>query len=120
MSYVYVAGTLLFTVLGQLMLKWHLGRGVGAGVEPVDRVAFLLQLLVQPWVIAAVAAGFGAALCWMLALNRLPLSHAYPFLALSFVLVLWLSAVFLGEPLTWPKVGGVALICAGVLLGSRG
>jgi drug/metabolite transporter (DMT)-like permease len=120
MSYVYVMGTLLFTVLGQLILKWQLGRGREHGMEPADRVAFLAELLVNPWVLAAVAAGFGAALCWMLALNKLALSHAYPFMALSFVLVLFLSAALFGEPLSWSKLAGVALICLGVALGSQG
>lgn len=119
MSYVYVAGTLLFTVLGQLLLKWQLGGG-GQGAEPADRIAFLAQLFANPWVLAAVAAGFGAAVCWMLALNRLPLSYAYPFMGLSFVLVMFLSAVLFGEPLTLAKVAGALLICLGVGVGSQG
>jgi drug/metabolite transporter (DMT)-like permease len=120
MSYAYVAGTLLFTVLGQLLLKWQLGLGGQHGVEPTDRIAFLAQLLANPWVLAAFAAGFAAALCWMLALNKLPLSHAYPFMALSFVLVLLLSAAMFGESLNWPKAAGALLICLGVALGSQG
>lgn len=120
MSYAYVAGTLLFTVLGQLLLKWQLGLGREHGLEPADRLAFLAQLLANPWVLAAFGAGFGAALCWMLALNKLPLSHAYPFMALSFVLVLFLSAGLFGESLNWMKIAGAALICLGVALGSQG
>jgi len=34
--------------------------------------------------------------------------------------VLVLSAVFFGEPVSWEKVLGVALIVAGVAVGSRG
>ena len=56
----------------------------------------------------------------MLALNKLPLSHAYPFMSLSFALVLFLSAALLGEPLSWPKVAGVLLICLGVAVSSQG
>ena len=39
---------------------------------------------------------------------KLDLSHAYPFVSLSFVLVLFLSALLFGEPLSWAKVAGVA------------
>ena len=60
------------------------------------------------------------ALCWMLAMVKLQLGHAYPFISLSFVLVLFLSALFFGEPLTWQKMAGVALIVGGVALGSQG
>ena len=90
------------------------------GVERADRIAFLAQLFANPWVLAAVAAGFGAAMCCMLALNRLPLSHAYPFMRLSFVAVMLLCAALFGEPLTLAKLAGALLICAGVGLGSQG
>jgi multidrug transporter EmrE-like cation transporter len=66
------------------------------------------------------AAAFGAALCWMLAMVELDLSHAYPFVSLSFVVVLLLSAALFGEPLNFVKIAGIALIVAGVALGSQG
>lgn len=120
MSYLYVATTILLTVYCQIALKWQVGA---AGALPEDwpgRARFLGMLLVQPLVLSAIAAAFGAALCWMLAMTKLELSHAYPFVSLSFVLVLLLSAPFFGESLSWEKVLGVALIVAGVALGSRG
>lgn len=120
MSYFYVAMTILLTVYGQIALKWQVGA---AGVPPADwpgRARFLGALLAQPVVLSAFAAAFGAALCWMLAISRLELSHAYPFVSLSFVLVLALSALFFGEPVSWEKVLGVTLIVAGVAVSSRG
>ena len=53
-------------------------------------------------------------------MTRLPLSHAYPFVSFSFVLVLISSAVFFHEPLTWPKLVGMACIVAGIVIGSQG
>jgi multidrug transporter EmrE-like cation transporter len=120
MSYFYVAMTILLTVYGQVALKWQVGA---AGALPADwpgRLRYLGALLAQPVVLSAFAAAFGAALCWMLAISKLELSHAYPFVSLSFVLVLLLSALFFGEPLSLEKVLGVALIIAGVAVGSRG
>jgi len=119
MSYVYVAATVLLTVYGQVVVKWQVVEAARHG-DPADRVAFLLGLIVNPWILSALAAAFGAALCWMLAMAKLDLSHAYPFVSLSFVLVLFLSAALLGEPLSLAKVSGVALIVAGVALGSQG
>jgi drug/metabolite transporter (DMT)-like permease len=119
-SYVYVAATILLTVYGQLVVKWQVGKAIGPGADPADRAAFLLGLLANPWVLSALAAAFGAALCWMLAMTKLDLSHAYPFVSLSFVLVLALSALLLGEPLSWAKALGVLLIVAGVAVGSQG
>jgi len=119
-SYLYVAATVLLTVYGQLAVKWQVSAALAAGADPVGRAAFLAGMLLNPWVLSALAAAFGAALCWMLAMTKLELSHAYPFVSLSFVLVLVLSAALFGEPLTWPKGFGIALIVAGVVVGSQG
>lgn len=119
MSYVYVAATVLLTVYGQLVVKWQVAEAARHGA-PADRAAFLLGLITNPWILSALAAAFGAALCWMLAMVKLDLSHAYPFVSLSFVLVLFFSAGLFGEPLSLAKVSGVALIVAGVALGSQG
>ena len=119
MSYFYVAATILLTVYGQLVVKWQVGETARLA-DPSERIVFLLALLLNPWVLSVLVAAFAAALCWMLAMVKLDLGHAYPFVSLSFVLVLFLSAFFFGEPLTWPKVAGVALIVAGVALGSQG
>jgi drug/metabolite transporter (DMT)-like permease len=81
---------------------------------------FLGALLAQPLVLSAFAAAFAAALCWMMAITKLELSHAYPFVSLSFVLVLLLSVPLFGEPLSLEKVLGVVLIVTGVAVGSRG
>lgn len=61
-----------------------------------------------------------AFLCWMAAMTKFELSYAYPFVSASFVLVLILSVVLLRETLTFPKVVGVALIVAGIIVGLRG
>jgi multidrug transporter EmrE-like cation transporter len=119
-SYLYVVATILLTVYGQLVTKWQVGEALGRGADPADRAVFLLGLLLNPWVVSAIAAAFGAALCWMIAMTKLDLSHAYPFVSLSFVLVLFLSALLFGEPLSWAKALGVALIVAGVAVGSQG
>jgi multidrug transporter EmrE-like cation transporter len=53
-------------------------------------------------------------------MTKLDLSHAYPFTSLSFVLVALASAWLLNEPLTGPKIAGIALICLGIAVGSQG
>lgn len=120
MDYLYILGTVLLTVYGQLVIKWQVA---GAGPFPayaLERVWFLLRLLVNPWVISSLTAAFLASVSWMAAMTKFDLSHAYPFTSLAFVLVLGLSAVFFREAITVPKVLGVAFIIAGIVIGSRG
>jgi multidrug transporter EmrE-like cation transporter len=70
--------------------------------------------------VSALAAALLAALSWMAAMTKLDLSHAYPFTSLSFVLVALASTWLLNEPLTGPKIAGIALICLGIAVGSQG
>jgi multidrug transporter EmrE-like cation transporter len=56
----------------------------------------------------------------MAAMTKFELSYAYPFISLSFLLVLVLSAVLFHERVTIPKVLGVALVMAGIIIGRRG
>lgn len=116
---VYVGGTVLLTVYGQLIVKWQVDRSGAPPDGGGAKLRYVFDLFVNPWVITALLAAAVAAACWMLALTRLELSVAYPFVALSFVLVLVGSAVFFNEPLTTAKVLGIALVLAGLVLGSR-
>ena len=120
MGYVYVLGTVLLTVYGQLIIKWQVNLAGAMPEEAGAKVLFLGRLLVNPWIVTGLVAAFAAAVCWMAAMTKLPLSHAYPFMSLAFVLVMVGSAVFFGEPVTLLKVAGIALIIAGIVVGSQG
>jgi multidrug transporter EmrE-like cation transporter len=120
MSYVYVACTVLLTVYGQLVIKWQVAGAGSLPAETADKVWFLANLLVNPWIMSALAAALLAAVSWMAAMTKLDLSHAYPFLSAVFVLVPLASVLLFHEPVTAPKVIGLALIVAGILVGGRG
>lgn len=120
MSYLYVILSVQLMVYGQIVIKWQVMQ---AGEFPAcgyDRMYFLGTLLLNPWVASGFVAAVLAGLSWMVAMTRLQLSHAYPFVSLSFVLVLFFSWFLLNEPLTWQKVVGVALIMCGVIISSQG
>ena len=75
-------------------------------------------LLLNGWIISALFAAFLASLTWMAAMTKLPLSYAYPFMSLSFVLVTILSVLFFNEVMTIPKVLGLSLIIIGLIVSS--
>ena len=119
-SYVYVLLTIVFTVYGQIMLKARILR---AGFVPPtfhEKISFIANLFLDPWILSCFAAAFIASLCWMLAMSRLQLSYAYPFTSLSFVAVLVLSSVFFQEPITLAKIIGLAFIICGIVITSLG
>jgi multidrug transporter EmrE-like cation transporter len=115
-----IATTILLTVYGQLIVKWQVGEAGDFPASTGDRIQFLARLVANPWIISVFVAAAIAALSWMAAMTRYDLSVAYPFVALSFVLVLIGSAVFFDESLNAAKVAGIALIVLGIVIGSRG
>lgn len=119
-DYIYIFATVLFTVYGQLVVKWQVAK---AGVLPnifSQKLLFLLHLVFNPWILSGIAAGFFALLCWLVAMTRFELSYAYPFMSLAFVLVFFLSAFLFHEALTAPKAIGLALVVTGIIVASRG
>ncbi len=83
------------------------------------KILFLLKQFRDPWVCSSYAAAFVAALFWMAAMTTLPLSIAYPFTSIAFVLVMFGSRIFFGEPLSIQKILGTHLLVASLFLISR-
>ena len=119
-DYFYILATILFTVYGQLILKWRIEYYGTLPVSLADKVIFFSKLLLDPFIISGFVAAFVASLCWMAAMTKFDLSHAYPFMSLSFGLVLILSALFFHESITTAKVLGVIFIMAGIIIGVSG
>lgn len=120
MAYLYIFCTILFTVYGQIIIKWQVANAGDFPAETVGKIWFLLRLVVNPWVISSLCCAFLAFICWMAAMTKFDLSYAYPFVSLSFVFVLILSALFFHEPITVAKMLGVIFIMAGIIIGAKG
>ena len=120
LDYSYLFLTILFTVYGQVVLKWRVNLHGSAPADFGEKLKFFMHMLSDVWVLSGFLAGFGAALAWMLTVSKFDLSFAYPFMSLCFVIVLLLSNFIFKEPLSAPKVVGVALIVLGTIVVSRG
>jgi multidrug transporter EmrE-like cation transporter len=118
-GFLYIALTILFTVYGQMVIKWQVGNAGEFPPELGDKAIFIFRLLLNPWVISSFAAAFIASLTWMAAMTQFELSFAYPFMSLAFVVVMILSIMFLGEQLTWTKIAGTLIIITGLFVITR-
>ena len=56
---------------------------------------------------------------WLVVLSRAEVSTAYPLLSIGYIIAAILSVLLLGETLGAAKIGGIGLICAGVILITR-
>ena len=115
-----VGATIILTTYGQLVIKWQVMIKEAPLHPLLEGLPPVAQLLLRPWIISALAAAFLASLCWMLAMSRLELSKAYPFMALNFLLVGMLAIPLFGEALTRPKIIGLLFVVAGLVITSRG
>jgi drug/metabolite transporter (DMT)-like permease len=111
-------GLLLFSVLlaatGQLMLK-H-GMQLATARSHATGTSLALTAATTPLVIGGLAVFAVSAVAWLATLSRLPLSVAYPFNALGYLLILGASVLLLHEkasPLTWV---GSLLVVSGLLI----
>mgnify|MGYP006283459915 FL=1 len=81
---------------------------------------YFLQVFTDPFIISGVISIIVAGLCWIAAMTKFDLSYAYPFVGLTFALVLIFSAIFFHEPINLYKIAGVIMIIAGIVVSSRG
>ena len=117
MAYLFIALTIALTVYGQLVLKWQVGLHPHL-ISPLTARG-VATLLLNPWVISPSAAAFAASICWMEAISRLPLSKAYPYMAINFLLVAVLATVLFKESMDSYKLAGTLIIVLGVVVLSR-
>ena len=110
---VVISGILLSVVLnssGQLLFK---------SARSMQPNASMIALFYHPETWLGFTIYGLSAICWLWVLSRAPLSLAYPILALTFPIVVALSALFFTEavsPLRWV---GVGVIVIGVSLLSK-
>lgn len=100
---------------GQTLFKLAAMKLRGAGAASTDLMG--LALIPSFW-IALVLYGLGTLL-WIFILQTVPLSRAYPFMALAFVMVPLLAVLLFSERLNLTYALGALLIVAGVVVTAR-
>lgn len=115
MSLFYVFCTIIFTVYGQMILKWRLTELNFALAEggALVKLKSILFLFLDPFIMSSFIAAFLAALSWMAAISKTEISRVYPFMSLAPVVVFILSIPLFNETFSWGKVIGLVLIVCG-------
>jgi len=109
---------LLFAVVsaatGQVMLKHGMQEATAKVAHSGGSLA--LRAATSPWVLLGLVVFGVSAVAWLTALSRVPLSVAYPFNALGYLVILTASILILHERanvLTWV---GSLLVVSGLLI----
>ena len=117
MRYIFIFGTILFTVYGQIILKWRINK---LGWSMIDgklseKIICYLKLLFDPLVLSGFISAFLASVCWTMAMSKFEITKAYPFMSLSPAIVFILGIFMLNETFTIGKVVGLVLIVMGII-----
>jgi len=107
-AYLKLAGFLLMIVAGQICFKKAALSGAG-----LDNI---FHSLLNKWLLGAFVIYGAATFIWVTILRTMPLSTAYPFIALGFLLVPLAGVLLFGEHLTATQWIGSGLIVIGIVL----
>jgi multidrug transporter EmrE-like cation transporter len=99
-----LTAAIVTSMIGQTLLK------AGAGA------ADLLRQMLAPTTLIGLCLYGGAALLYIIALRRIPMSVALPCTAVSYVAAALIGHYAFAEPLGVAQLSGISLICAGVVL----
>lgn len=98
---------------GQVLFKMAALRSPGATSSIGER---LLGLVFNAYFITAVVLYAAYAVLWVWILTFIPLSRAYPFIALAFALTPLLSGLLFGDTISVRLMAGIFFILCGLFL----
>jgi small multidrug resistance pump len=103
--YTSLMAAILIGIGGQIALK-----------SGANGSATVIAQFLNPLTIVGLALYVAAAICYVVALKKIPVSIAFPSVAASYAVVAVLAHLLWNEPLGWPQMAGIVLIGSGVLL----
>lgn len=113
-----ILASVTLSALAQTAFKLGVSRVELAAQSPLW--AKTIALLTSPFVLGGLALYGVGTILWLFALRQMDLSLAYPFVAMSFVMVAGAGILFLGEPVSPTRLAGLLLIILGLLVMARG
>jgi multidrug transporter EmrE-like cation transporter len=116
--FIFVAGSILFSVSAQLLLKKGMNL-IASVADGAGRSYVVVKMATSPWVIVGLIFYGLDVSCWIMALSQLELSLAYPFGSLSYVGIMLGSWFFFKENINRMRWLGIGVIILGLLIISQ-
>jgi len=108
---------ILFASLGQVF--WKIGMNAVGSINTFtysDIVSIFSNLYI---ILGLLMYGLGT-IFWLIALSQKDLSYVYPFISLTFIIVLFLSYFVLKEQVSTARIVGTLIIIIGLMVVVRG
>ena len=112
--------SVILGVGGQVTLKIGMTQVGRIGAETLaEPLQVVWRMLTSPLVIGGLGLYVIGAAVWLTVLSRVPLSVAYPLLAMTYVFTPLLAWMVLGESVPALRWVGIGTICLGIIVVSR-
>ena len=113
-----LATSVVLSAAGQLAMKVGMRDLHRIGIDELANADWAAIGPAVSWTMLGVASYGASMIAWLLVLARYPLSYAYPFLGMSYVLVYAAATQWsaFAEPSTPLRAFGTLLVVAGVVL----
>jgi len=122
MTYVLILASVVLAAIAQITLKQGMLQVTNHGNHPLDfgvPVTTVRRILTNLTVWGGLLIFVASAAVWIVVLSKLSLSFAYPFVSLTYVIILLWDAFGRHETIANLRWAGVAFIVAGIILVSR-
>jgi len=114
-----VSINILFNVIGQLLLKYGMGRLGNFQISATALPQVFLRAFLSPYILLGLCCYVTGFLIWLIVLAKAEVSYAYPLISLGYVLTAVLGWWLLGENVTWLRMSGILVTCLGVFIISQ-
>jgi len=112
---IYILSAVVINVVGQIFIKKALNSMPSLNFSG-NLFSTYVTIFLSPYVMIGLFTYFISVLLWLYVLSIVDLSYAFPFLALSYIMIILGSWVFLGESISAIRLIGVLVICIGVFV----
>ena len=119
LTFALIIATVTASACAQLALKLGMSSPAVAAALPQGGKALLLAVAGSPLVWTGLAIYGSSVAVWLWILSKVDLSLAYPFVGVSFVVVMLFGVFLLDETVSPLRMVGTLLIAAGCVLVAR-
>jgi multidrug transporter EmrE-like cation transporter len=118
----FIILSVLLAASAQLTLKYGVDRVTKhghSGLVLSEPVASAMRVAKEPFIWAGLVLFAVSAAVWIVVLSRVSLSFAYPFAAITYIVIVLFDRVILKAPVPGLRWVGVFFIATGIILVSR-
>ncbi|MBS3095350.1 EamA family transporter [Candidatus Woesearchaeota archaeon] len=115
MSLILLFTSIIFSVAGQLLIKHGMNKS-GKLYLTKEPLVSIKKIITNKFVVLGFMSYGISAIVWLIVLNKMPLSLAYPLVSSSYILIAIFSTLFFKEKIPSLRWLSMAIIIIGIIL----